>query len=263
MKPRKKLGQSFLVNEDIMKHMVEHADLKSRDTVLEIGSGFGFLTELLAERANKVMAVEIDHILTDILEKKFANKDNVKIYCGDFLKLKFEESYDKVVSNPPYSVASKILFKLLDQKFNLAVLLFQADFAKRLGAIVGTKEYGRLTVMCHVKAHVELLGYVPSTSFYPKPRVASMMVRIVPRRRKPFEVADWNLFEQTVRFMFTQRKKKVKNGLETFLKVQDFDRLAKPYPGMPFLERRVFTLTPEEFGELSDALYERVGVDTA
>jgi 16S rRNA (adenine1518-N6/adenine1519-N6)-dimethyltransferase len=238
--------------------MVTHAELKSQDTVLEIGSGFGFLTELLAEKADKVIAIEVDSKLAEILEKKFAGIKKIKTYCGDFLKLSLEEGYNKVISNPPYSIASKILFKLLDQKLELAILLFQADFAKRLGARVGTKEYGRLSVMCRVKAQVELMGAVSNSAFYPKPRVSSMMVRITPRKQKPFEVADWNLFEQTVRFMFTQRNKKVKNALETFEKMGAYDRLVKPYLGIPFLERRVFTLTPEEFGKLSDAVYEKV-----
>jgi len=255
VKPTKGLGQSFLVDEHVMERMVGYANLESRDVVLEIGSGLGLLTELLAEKAGMVIAVEVDAKLLTSLREKFGRSRKVKLYSGDYLKLKIEERYSKVVSSPPYSTVSKILFKLLDEKFSLGILLLQEDFARRLVAKAGTKEYGRLTVMAYMKAEVELTDKVPSSAFYPAPKVSSVVVKVTPREENPFEVDDWTVFEQTVRFAFTQRNRKVRNALRAMSRLCSFAKPIKPYHGIPFLERRVFTLTPEEFGELSNALY--------
>ncbi|RLI06100.1 ribosomal RNA small subunit methyltransferase A [Candidatus Bathyarchaeota archaeon] len=255
IKPRKRFGQSFLVDENLMKRMINYANLKEDDVVLDIGAGFGFLTELLAEKVKKVIAIEIDPKLVKFLRKKFAHTNRVEIFQGDFLKLSFKGYYNKVVSSPPYTRISDILFKLLRENFEVAVLLLQKEFALRLTAKPGEESYGRLTVMTYVQAEVELLDEVLSSAFYPQPEVSSMLVRIKPKKEPPFKIHDWNMFEETVRFLFTQKNRKLRNALQTFSKQESFKWLSKPFEGIPYLEKRVFTLKPEEICEISNIIY--------
>jgi len=258
VKPKKKLGQSFVVDELVLKRMVDYANPQNHDVVLDVGSGFGFLTELLVQKAGRVVAVEIDPRLLDFLRRKFAHTSKVEIHSGDFLKLDLKGKYNKVVSSPPYSVVSKILFKILDEGFEFAILLLQKEFALRLVARPRDRDYSRLTVMVYLKAEVELLEEVPSSAFYPEPEVASVIVRIRSREEPPFKVYDWRIFEQVVQFMFTQRKKKVKNVLQKLSTMEPFNKLAKPFEGIPYLEKRVFMLKPEELGEISNAVYKQI-----
>ncbi|RLI05450.1 ribosomal RNA small subunit methyltransferase A [Candidatus Bathyarchaeota archaeon] len=254
VKPRKKLGQSFLVDKSLMERMVEYANLKKDDVVVEVGAGFGFLTEILAEKAGRVFAVEVDPKLVKILERRLKRFNNVKIIQADFLKLNLK-NFDKVVSSPPYSIISKIIFKLLNTPFKVAVLLLQKEFALRLSAKPGEKNYGRLTVMGYVKSEVEILEEVPSKAFYPEPEVSSMVVRIKPRREPPFKIEDWKIFEQTVRFLFTQKNRKLKNALQTLSKQEEFKCLRESFKDFPYLEKRVFMLKPEEFCEILNLIY--------
>ncbi|OYT53792.1 MAG: ribosomal RNA small subunit methyltransferase A [Candidatus Hecatellales archaeon ex4484_218] len=255
LKPKKIFGQSFVVDEALLEKMANYANLTGKDTVLEIGAGFGFLTEVLASKAGKVLAVEVDPKLVKILRKKFSKNSKVKIFHGDFLKLDFKGYYNKVVSSPPYSTISKIIFKLLEESFDVAILLLQKEFALRLLAKPGEKDYGRLTVMAYVKSEVEVLEEVPSIAFYPKPKVSSILVKIKPKKEPPFKVNDWKIFEETVRLLFTQKNRKLRNALKIFLKHKNFGWLnVDDFKDFPYLERRIFTLKPEEICEISNLI---------
>lgn len=159
--PRKRLGQSFLVDRVSLQRIVSYASLNKKDTVLEIGAGLGSLTEHLAEKAGKVIAIEVDPRLMQILREMMRNRVNVALIEGDVLKLSIQ-GFEKVVSTPPYSISSPILFWLLETKYELAVLSFQEEFAKRLAAQVGSSEYGRLTVTTYYHSEVELLDIIES-----------------------------------------------------------------------------------------------------
>ncbi len=252
IKPKRRYGQSFLVDENLINRMVEYADVSGEDSIFDIGAGLGFLTELLAEKAGKVIAVESDIRLANILKEKFLNNNKIEVLLGDFLKFNIKDKYNKVVACPPYSIASKILFKLLDEKFELAILLLQREFASRMAANPGGKEYGRLTVMTYIKAEVEKLEEVPNTAFYPKPKVSSTIVKLKPR--EPFKISDMFLYESLVRYMFTQRNRKVRNVLRRLFEREIFKAPLEDFSSIPFLDRRVFTLRPEEFGEVVDAI---------
>ena len=139
--PKKHLGQNFTVNLRILQKLVSYASLTIDDTVLEIGAGFGFLTQLLSEKCKKVFAVEIDHALMDFLKKQFHNSRNVDLIEGDILKVALPY-FNKIVSAPPYSISSPLLFHLLDRNFDSALLILQKEYAERLAASVGTKNYG-------------------------------------------------------------------------------------------------------------------------
>ncbi|MFH1328927.1 MAG: 16S rRNA (adenine(1518)-N(6)/adenine(1519)-N(6))-dimethyltransferase RsmA [Candidatus Bathyarchaeota archaeon] len=256
--PRKSFSQNFMVDEQILQRMADYADLKETDKVMEIGAGLGFLTKILAKNATEVIAIELDRNLVKILNRELGSNKKIKIVQGDFLKVKIN-GYNKVVSNPPYSKISQIVFKILSEKFDLGVLTLQKDFAKRLVAQAGTKDYGRLTVMAYVRAKFEFMEDVPATAFYPSPDVSSAILRIKPRKKMPVKILDWNIFDDTVRLLFTQRKRILKKAFRIFTKkgwrengVKDF---VQRVPSA-FLERRVFTLTPSEFGAISNAIFE-------
>jgi len=254
VRPQKRLGQSFNIDPHIMRLMVKHAELERRDIVLEIGAGFGHLTEMIAEKAGEVLAVEVDSRLVEALRSKFQGFKNVRIMHSDFLKLDLQGQYTKVVSDPPYPAASKILFKLLEEKFDSGVLLFQEEFARRLVAEAGSREYSRLTVMTHMLTEVELIERAPSSAFYPKPRAASMVVKLKPRKHPPFKVANRRAFAETVRLLFTQKKRKLKSAVKLIAKRRLISEAVEPFKDIPYLERRIFTLKPEEFEKISEAL---------
>ncbi|MCJ7721704.1 16S rRNA (adenine(1518)-N(6)/adenine(1519)-N(6))-dimethyltransferase RsmA [Candidatus Bathyarchaeota archaeon] len=256
--PKKRLGQNFTVDLDIMQRLVSHASLTKDDVVLEVGAGFGFLTQLLSSKCKKVVAVEVDPPLVSFLRKQLQSLQNVELIEGDILKVSLP-FFNKVVSAPPYSISSPLLFRLLERNFDSAVLIFQKEFAERLAASVGTKDYGRLTVTIYYRADVELLDYVPRTMFYPPPDVDSMIVRLKPRA-PPFHVEDETLFFELVRTLFTQRNKKVRNPLILFLRKRELSRedAVELADSIVYSSKRVRELAPEDFGILTNDLLRKL-----
>ena len=213
--PKKRLGQNFTINSEILDQLISYASLTKNDVVLEVGAGFGFLTQLLSSKCKKVIALEIDPQLVYFLSKQFSHLQNIELIQGDILKVAIPD-FNKVVSTPPYSISSPLLFRLLKSSFDSAVLILQKEFAERLAASVGSKNYGRLTVTVHYWADVELLDCVSRDMFYPPPDVDSMILRLKPRA-PPFHVNDEETFFEIVRTLFTQRNKKVRNAVIPFL----------------------------------------------
>ena len=252
--PKKHLGQHFVVNSDILQRLVSHASLTEDDVVLEVGAGLGFLTKLLSSKCKKVVAVEVDPKIVRILRGQLHGLQNVDLIEGDILKVSLPP-FSKVVSAPPYSLSSPLLFRLLERKFDWAVLIFQKEFAERLAASVGSKDYGRLTVTIYYRADVELLDYVPRTMFYPPPDVDSMMVRLKPRG-SPFQVDDEETFFELVRTLFTQRNKKVRNALIPFLRKREITgkEAVELADSTIYSAKRVRELAPEDFGILTNDL---------
>ena len=244
--PSKRLGQSFLIDDGILRKMVSYASLSKEDTVLEAGAGLGFLTECLADVAGQVIAVEIDLRLIDVLKDRLRSCGNVRLMQGDILKLTIP-SFDKVVSTPPYSMSSPLLFWLFEKKFELAVLAFQEEFASRLAASVGSKDYGRLTIAAYYRAEVELLDRVQKELFWPSPNVDSRIVRLKPRKA-PFSVDDESFFFEMVNAVFTQRNKKLRNAvMPLFSKYRMPKAEARGLAdSLPFHSRRPRELSPEE-----------------
>jgi 16S rRNA (adenine1518-N6/adenine1519-N6)-dimethyltransferase len=252
--PKKRLGQHFAVNSDMLQRLVSHASLTEDDIVLEVGAGFGFLTHLLSSKCKKVVAVEVDPQLVSFLRKQLHSLQNVDLIEGDILKVSLPP-FNKVVSAPPYSLSSPLLFRLLERKFDWAVLILQKEFAERLAASVGSKDYGRLTVTIYYRADVELLDYVPRTMFYPPPDVDSMMVRLKPRD-PPFQVDDEETFFELVRTLFTQRNRKVRNGLIPFLRKHEITgkEAVELADSTVYSVKRVRELGPKDFGILTNEL---------
>lgn len=244
----KRLGQHFLLDGRIAERHVAYADIGEGETVLEIGPGLGVLTELLCQRAKKVVAIEKDRRLCGYLLDKLDN-GRLDIINGDALTTELPE-FDRSVSNLPYQISSPITFRLLDSRFKMAVLMYQKEFAERMIAGVGDDGYSRLSVTIYYRADCELLEHVPKEVFYPRPEVDSAIVSLRPRP-PPFRVRDEKAFADVVNVLFSHRRKTVENALYPLLSRKD----AKGEV-FPFRKRRVEELSPEEIGELSDRVSE-------
>ena len=256
IKPQKIFGQNFVTDSALLKRMIDYARVCSDDVVLEIGAGLGFLTELLSEKAGKVIAVEKDSNLVRILKDRLGNKENIVLIEKDIMKTR-DLIFDKVVSNPPYQLSSPLLFKLLEHDFKVMVLTFQREFARRLIAKEGTKEYGRLSVMAHLKSRSEILEYVNQAVFYPSPKVESAVVRLNPEGPS-LQPLDVSLFSIFVRELFTQRNKTSKKVIKEFIKknlMLDESGLNTLIEKLPYLGKRVYQISPSEFIELSNMIY--------
>jgi len=239
-----KLGQNFLIDENVARREVDYANITKNDVVLEIGSGKGILTHLLAEKAKKVVAIEIDKKLFDDLQDKIP--DNVELVHEDATDIDFNDliKFNKIVSNLPFEISSPITFKILDHDFDMAVLIYQKEFADRLIAKPRTKDYSRLTVNTYYKAKCDLLEVVPKTCFNPQPKVDSSIVRIEKRNKPPFSVIDEKHFFELTKKLFNNRRKKIKN-------------IVGSNSNISYLDNRVEELTPEQIGKLSNILYSK------
>jgi len=244
-----------------MQRMINFAELNDEDVVLEVGAGFGFLTKLLSERCKKVVAVEVDPKLFQALREQFHAVRNVELIEGDVLKTSVPP-FNKVVSTPPYSISSSLLFWLLERPFDMAVVTFQKEFAERLEAPVGSKDYSRLTVNTYYRADVELLDVVPKTAFYPPPDVDSMIVRLKPKSKPPFRVRNEKAFFELVQTVFTQRNRKLRNAVLPFLKRHGImrEKAMELADSLTFHDKRVRELAPEDFGALTNEVLEKTSI---
>ncbi|MBS7622946.1 ribosomal RNA small subunit methyltransferase A [Candidatus Bathyarchaeota archaeon] len=245
--PKKRLGQNFLTDRRVLERIVSHAGIRQDDVVLEVGPGLGALTELLQTRAGRVVAVEKDPELVQLLRKRLQSNPKIEIVEGDILRIPLPE-YDIVVSTPPYNISSKLLFRLLEKRSRTIVLVLQREFAERLVAKPDTHEYSRLTVMASHKAHVEILGYVPAESFTPRPKVDSAVVRITPKESP--QTVDEDLFTDLVRGLFTQRRRMLRRSLRNYLR-QRLHSLPEWIDGFEVPDKRVYQASLEEFEKIA------------
>lgn len=253
--PRKRLGQNFLVRVDVAEREVEYAEIGSEDVVLEIGPGLGILTQKLAERAKLVVAVEKDLRLRPVLEDVLSPYSNVQLFWEDILSFN-PPPCTKIVSNLPYSISSPIIFWIMEKmpNFSRVVICCQKEFAKKLVALPGEKEYSRLSVMVGTKMRIELLETLKPETFFPPPDVDSTIVRMEPKRgyqpRSP-------QFQLMTNILFRHKRKKVKNAVLHHLPVfcgKPLEKLLGELEGTGLGGRRVYTLTPEEIDLLATTL---------
>ncbi len=274
LRPRKKLGQCFLQDRNILEKIVAMADIGNDGTVVEIGAGTGVLTELIAGAARRVLAVEVDPRMTEILEERFRDRGNVEIIHRDVLEVDFSRLAGgeggagiTVVGNIPYSLSTPILFHLLAHRRRIgrAVLMFQRELAERLTASPGTKEYGIPSVLVAAFARVTQRLDVPATCFYPVPRVHSRVLRFDFLKEPPFPLGEEAYFTALVRAAFASRRKTIYNNLKGaslgLPADSDLGVLLRSAGIDPV--RRGETLSPAEFGRLSIVLLEasRKGLD--
>lgn len=217
----KRLGQNFLISEQAVNQIVASASLSSQDTVLEIGPGIGTLTQGLAETGARVVAVELDAKLIEVLATTLAGYDNVRVVHGDILKTDISreiqaEKY-KVVANLPYYITTPIIMTLLERRLpiELLVTMVQKEVAQRMTASPGGKDYGALSVAVQYYTDPELLFDVPPNAFIPAPAVDSSVVRCTVREKPPVDIVDERQFFRIVKGAFSQRRKTLANALKT------------------------------------------------
>jgi 16S rRNA (adenine1518-N6/adenine1519-N6)-dimethyltransferase len=241
--PNKLLGQNFMVDPTLYPKLCSYAELTKSDVVLDAGSGFGFLTRFLSGKCKSVVAVEKDPQVAAVLHEKING-----------LQL---PQFNKVIAIPPYYLSSNLVMWLLERKVDCAVMILQKEFAYRLVAPVASEEYGWLTVFSNLNANVALLDLVAKDKFYPPPEVDSIIINLKSWDTKPFAVRNEDLFIRLVKWLFTQRNKKIAKAITPFIKSnykiskQEAEELALT---LPFHDRRARELMPKDFGAIVNAL---------
>ena len=226
---KRTMGQNFLVDDEVLARIVAVSDLKPTDTVVEIGPGLGVLTEELAKRAGKVIAIEKDERLAEVLEARAINnelwKKKIKIINQDALKIHYSQfiihnSSYKVVANIPYNITSPIIRKFLEAENQpeLMVLLVQKEVAERITAKPG--EMSLLSVAVQFYADAEIIDIVKNSSFFPVPKVDSAIIKLTPLHHGfAGRVADEKSFFRLVKFGFASRRKTLENNLAAGLQI--------------------------------------------
>ena len=266
---KKSLGQNFLIDPNILRNIVSHANLTKDSGAIEVGPGIGALTEHLARAAKKVVSFEIDQRLLPVLEDTLSPYDNVKIVHSDILKADVVQVIEEempsikdimVVANLPYYVTTPILMKLLNDRLPIRgfVVMMQKEVADRITARPGTKEYGSLSIAIQYYCTAEVAMVVPKTVFMPQPNVDSAVIRLIRHEKPPVEVIDEDFLFEVTRASFAQRRKTILNNLQAGLiegkKNKEAILNALETAGIE-PSRRGETLTIQEFGSLADALH--------
>lgn len=260
-RPKKKLGQHFLIDSSAIEKILTTANLRKEDVVLEIGSGLGLLTKELAKRVKKVIGFEVDERLCSISQKILADFSNVEIRREDILRVSPTDLQPigkfKVIGNLPYYITTPIIFTLFGWSKNLllAILTVQKEVAERLVSPPGRKEYGILSIGAQFYSQVEKLADFKKESFFPAPEVNSSLIRIKMRENPPVLVKDEKNFFNLVRVSFGQRRKQLVNVLSKGLKMKKEIISNKLSLIGIDPKRRAETLSLEEFAKLTNLLY--------
>ena len=220
LRANKKLGQNFLINEEIINGIIEKAEVSKDDVVIEIGPGLGSLTKELINNAKKVIAIELDPNMVDILKTRFGLYDNFEIIYGDVLKVNLNElisGYDsvKVVANLPYYITTPIIMKLLEDRLNIKsiTVMVQKEVGERICSSYKDKEYGAITVSVLYYTTPNIIIDVPKDNFLPAPEVDSCVIKLDLLEKPRVKVKDEKLFFRLVKGAFTQRRKTINNSL--------------------------------------------------
>ena len=259
----KKLGQNFLIDEQVVRQIVAAAELSEADTVLEVGPGIGTLTQGLAESKAQVVAVELDTRLLPVLATTLEGYDNVRVVHGDILKVDIMEEVGapsfKVCANLPYYITTPIIFALLEKRLPMErlVAMVQKEVAERMAAQPGGKEYGALSVAIQYYTVPEIAFIVPPTSFIPAPAVDSAVIVCKRREKPPVEVCDEALFFRVVKAAFSLRRKMLSNSLKNMgIKSEQVAKWLE-LAGVDG-KRRAETLSLEDFAKLTNSFNEAV-----
>lgn len=249
--PRKRFGQHFLIDEQIVSAIIAAISPQGADSIVEIGPGLGALTRPLLARLNHLHVIEIDRDIVARLTQEFSAErltiHNSDALCFDFARL--DENL-RVVGNLPYNISSPLMFHLtrFAQRISDLHLMLQKEVVERMAAAPSTAAYGRLSVMLQYRYNMEQLLVVPSNAFRPAPKVESAVIRLIPRAAHELQAKDEELFAKIVTRAFTQRRKTLRNALKLHLAAQDFERLNLD-PGL-----RAENLSSDDFVRISNYL---------
>ena len=262
----KSLGQNFLTDKNIRDMIIEAAEIENTDLIIEIGPGMGVLTKEAAQRASKVIAIEIDKSLIPILEFTLKEYDNIKIINEDILKCDLgrivadagDFAAVKILGNLPYYITTPIIMKILEENISAKsiTVMMQKEVAERMEAGPGTKTYGALSLAVQYYCTVKHIANVPKEAFVPRPKVDSRVLRLDIRSLKPVDVKDEKIFFKCIRAGFGQRRKTLRNSLAnaTGNDKEKSSRILELTGTDPL--RRAETLTMQEFADIANKLFE-------
>lgn len=271
IRANKSLGQNFLISEQVVNEIVESSKIDKEDLVIEIGPGLGTLTKYLLEKAGKVIGIELDKKMVEILQDRFKLYNNFELYQQDVLKIdlkhlikKEKENTNikkvKIVANLPYYITTPIIMKLLEEKLDLEsiTVMIQKEVADRLIAIPGEKETGAITYAVYYYAIAEAILEVPKESFIPEPEVTSKVIKLNIRREPPVEVQDKELMFKIIKSAFMQRRKTLINALNNAKIFQNKEEGNKILESLKLDESvRAEKLTLENFADITNKILKK------
>lgn len=263
IKPVKKLGQNYLINSSVVENIVSKSKVNKNINIIEIGPGTGNLTKELASKCNELICVEIDKKIISLLENemkeyknvKIVNEDILSINFSDILKLFSSESETWIVANIPYYISSPIIFKFLENNSNInkMVIMVQKEFADRISAKTGQKEYNGFSIICNYFASTTKILDVSRNNFYPIPKVESVVVEIL--KKDIDDNIDKKEFFMFIRNIFSFKRKTLNNNLLANYSKNIVSELKNNFT--IDLQRRAETLTIEESIDLYRKLYDK------
>ncbi len=255
--PRKRFGQNFLHDHNIIYNIISSIQAKPGEHWVEIGPGQGALTEPLLKTGIRLEVVELDRDLVTLLKEQFKQYDNLQIHSADALRFDFSALAEdgkklRIIGNLPYNISTPLMFHLLDNAYCIEDMHFmlQKEVVDRICAAPGSKKYGRLSVMMQYYCATELLFDVPPESFDPAPKVMSAIVRLVPHQQPPVQVNDIAKLNRVVTQAFSQRRKTLRNSLKKLITEEEIVALDID----PTL--RAETISLADFAKLSNLLQE-------
>ncbi len=266
IRAQKKFGQNFLIDPHVLEKILDAAQIRQEDCIVEIGPGIGTMTQYLAQRAGKVVAVEIDRALIPVLQDTLRAYQNVEIIREDILKMDLrrlaEEKNEgrplKIVANLPYYITTPIVMRLLEEQIPIhsITVMVQKEVAQRMQAQPGGKDYGALSLTVQFYAKAQIVGKVPPNCFLPRPGVDSAVIRLIKYEKPPVFVQDQKLMFALIRASFGQRRKMLVNGLHNAQQLSlDRETVIRALQQMGVSpDVRGETLTLEQFAGLSNLL---------
>jgi 16S rRNA (adenine1518-N6/adenine1519-N6)-dimethyltransferase len=264
IRPLKRLGQCFLCDRNIMDKIIRIADVRDTDTVVEIGAGIGVLTDLIASKARRVIALEVDRLLVELLRKEIGDRGNAEVIHEDVLRFDFSKVNPggrqerlKIIGNVPYNISSQIVLRLLEYRHAIGriVLMLQREVAERLAAPPGTKDYGPLSVYVALYTEPTLEIRVPASCFYPRPDVESRIIRLDVRDEPLCRINDTDFFQCLVRTSFSKRRKTLLNNLKSPQLALSAVQISSALATLGIDgTRRAETLSVKEFAALANLL---------
>ena len=271
IRANKSLGQNFLVDANVVQNIVDGSNVNKEDLVIEIGPGLGTLTEFLLESAQKVICIELDERMINILKDRFRLYDNFEIINQDVLKVDLKELIKrekenskiknvKVVANLPYYITTPIIMKLLEEQLDLEsiTVMVQKEVGDRLIAIPGKKETGAITYTVYYYAESEKILEVPNSSFIPEPEVTSEVIKLNIRKKPPVNVTDKKLMFKVIKNAFMQRRKTLINSLTNTKIFENKEQGAKVLKKVNLDENiRAEKLSLQEFADIANMIYNK------
>lgn len=268
----KKLGQNFLIDENIVDGIIEKAEVENQDLVIEIGPGLGTLTEKLLENAGKVICIELDERMTNILKERFSN-EKLEIINDDILKVDLKnlikkEKNDKitnvkVVANLPYYITTPIIMKLLEEKLDIAsiTVMVQKEVALRLTSTSGSSDNGAITYAINYYTNPKIVLNVPKESFIPIPEVESSVIKLDVLKTPKVKVKSEEMLFKVIKLSFMQKRKTLLNSLTNGKLLNSKEEIENMLVNLGIdLKIRPEKLSLEMFANIADYVYNMVGV---